>query len=92
MNGGACCLLAVCCPPEGGDPFTSEPGVAVHPKRLRVLAREIKQRTSASADVAREVAELVLTHFDLVPKGMGDTIVEAYRPFFAQLAAEGAGE
>jgi hypothetical protein len=79
VNGHACCILAVCCPPEA---------------RAKALAEEIVKdgvldRLGIAATSARDhedaglaVANFIFAHFDLVPKGLGTTIVEAYRPHF----------
>lgn len=75
MNGGSCCLLKVCCP-EPAD-------------QQDALARELNKAMKWSGDDDKygdEVAKLLLDNFDLVPKGVGEKIVEAYRPLFEEAA------
>jgi hypothetical protein len=84
-NGVRCCLLGVCCPPfaDGSEE-----------KRLEALTEMIASRLPGDGDTlaaetwksaARAAAHVVLSQFDLVPKGLGDAIVEAYRLEFAKL-------
>jgi hypothetical protein len=85
-NGTVCCILAVCCPDVG--------------KRKAKLAGQIASvmESSISAekedytfqDYATSTANWLLDSYDLVPKGLGAAIVEAYRPEFTKLSkAEG---
>lgn len=73
MNGGSCCLLKVCCP-------------AVEDQR-EALANELNKHmkwTGREVEYGIDIASLLLDNFDLVPKGVGEKIVEAYRPLFAE--------
>lgn len=80
MNGGSCCLLKVCCPaPEQqhelakaiGEHLQDDPAIAV---------------VSAGDDLpngtVKSIVTWLLDHFDLVPKGVGEAIVEGYGPYF----------
>lgn len=80
MNGHVCCILGVCCvPPEKRD------------EQVQALADEIEKslgpdatKTDTTTGNAYAVAQLVLDNFDLVPKGLGEAVVAAYTPHFAQ--------
>jgi hypothetical protein len=81
---GGCCLLGVCCPPK------------LHGRRIDALAAEINTALAEGGGVddgarVNRVAELILSRYDLVPKGLGDAIVEAYRPIFAEERRGGSG-
>ncbi len=80
-NGRVCCLLGVCCPPGS---------------REEALAQEIEadlglgsQKTETTTGIARSVAEWILENYDIVPKGVGTAIIEAYRPEFKKLFGGG---
>jgi hypothetical protein len=84
---GGCCLLGVCCPPK------------LRGRRIDALATEINEALAAGIAVeegarVNAIAEMILSRYDLVPKGLGDAIVEAYRPLFAeeQRAGQSQGE
>jgi len=77
-NGHVCCILGVCCPPPGGRKAAS-----------KALAEEMAGYFSGKESY-QQMAEWLLENFDLVPRGVGEAIVEAYRPEFAKLADKGA--
>lgn len=72
-NGTTCCLIRACCPES---------------EQRKELAEFFAQKlgwsatkTEAEAGNAAAAADLILDHFDLVPKGVGAAIVEGYKPF-----------
>lgn len=67
---GGCCLLGVCCPPN-------EQKAALTAKVEEILG-------GSPAGTCEDVADWVLAHFDLVPKGVGAAIVEGYRDAFEE--------
>ena len=72
-NGHGCCILAVCCPPG--------------PRSRAALAHEISQHFGWSEEftgTAQQLAEWLFDRYDLVPKGVGEAIVNAYGPHFAE--------
>lgn len=88
-NGTICCALEVCCPPppEG----LNEPQTAALAELIAVNGGGAGAVNRMSSP--RHIAEVILANFDLVPKGVGRAIVEAYRPEFEKAARKGgAGE
>lgn len=88
-NGAMCCYLRACCPPGAQRE-------ALTNKLYQLLAEEL-HRQGAPAATATGAAEQennacaaqaawLLDHFDLVPRGVGEAIVKAYRPVFAEKA------
>jgi hypothetical protein len=55
MNGEACCILGVCCPPGSAA-------------QRKALAKELASGANIDADAAARVADLILDHFDLAPQ------------------------
>lgn len=57
MNGEACCILGVCCPPRSQE-------------QADALAHEmVVDRVCVDQKDARRVAKWMLKHFDLAPQG-----------------------
>lgn len=54
-----------------------------HEKKVKSLVRDIQDLSDHE-----EIVEYILTNFDLVPKGLGVAIANAYRPFFKDTAEE----
>lgn len=77
-NGIRCCILGPCCPP----PPTAAPIAIdrVAPEAIAALAKELEPITGNS----KAVAEFIFENYDLVPPGVGTTIVNAYAPEFAK--------
>lgn len=75
MSNGAqrCCILGICCPPPGGRAQQED-----------LLAHHLAEADNGECSY-EEMAKFLLDNFDLVPKGVGAAIVEAYRPEFAKL-------
>lgn len=64
-----CCILGVCCAPEA---------------QWQALAKQLEgwdANTDEKSWPSHLAAEL-LAHYDLVPKGAGQGILDAYRPYF----------
>lgn len=73
-NGRACCILGVCCPP---------------PQQEDALARHLqneyeKVQGGKSYAYMQIAAKLILRDFDIVPKGVGSTIISRYRKAFEE--------
>lgn len=67
-----CCILGVCCAPSA---------------QQQALAKQMEswQTGLTATDRANPTVHLaaeLLAHYDLVPKGAGQGILDAYRPFF----------
>ncbi len=56
MNGEVCCILGVCCPAESSE-------------RQSALAKTIKKDVGLTDQAAGAVADWMIEHFDLAPKG-----------------------
>lgn len=71
-NGKACCILGLpCCIPPGG--LTQEGA------RKLALAKTMQKICSSLSDSdALEIADGLLTEFDLVPAGVGKAIAASY--------------
>lgn len=73
LNGRVCCVLDLpCCIPP--------PGVAAENAQTAILAKVIQDACPdlLSDENAVTISETILTHVDLVPKGVGKAIVEGY--------------
>lgn len=68
LNGVACCVLNLpCCKPPDSP--------------VQALAKVIGKSVDGWGEgVCREAAEAVLAEYDLVPKGVGEAIGQAYYP------------
>ncbi len=67
-NGHVCCLLGVCCPPDTDG------------QRLAAVEETVEQ--CGPNATPETVINWVMSEFDLVPKGVGEMIVNAYDPEF----------
>lgn len=64
-----CCLLGVCCPPE---------------QRASELAQFLKEADAeATEKTSEKMANYLLEHYDLAPKGFSNFVLEKYGPSFA---------
>lgn len=66
-----CCALGICCPPNLAENRAPALG--------DLLAGQFDWPKDAGPLTPDAVAGWLLSEFDLVPKGVGDAIVEAYR-------------
>lgn len=67
LNGVACCVLNLpCCKPPDSP--------------TQALARLIMKKVTWDENSCRDAAEAVLAEYDLVPKGVGEAIGQAYYP------------
>lgn len=94
-NGPVCCILGVCCPP---------PPEGINGPQVKALAKFLNEAmkdqewswqeppASRSRTLGDLAAEALLANFDLVPRGVGRAIVEAYRPQFERALREKGGE
>lgn len=75
-NGTICCLIRACCPePEQRDELA---------KKIAAEFGWSDEKNDSSTGNARAIADWVIDHFDLVPKGVGAAIVEGYKPYFKE--------
>lgn len=65
-----CCLVCVCC---------DCPELA---KKVQAMRDGMLADLDISEDHADKVSNWILSNFDLVPKGLGKAITDAYRPMF----------
>jgi len=75
LNGRTCCVLDLpCCrPPEG---------ISAADAQAEVLSSVIMDACpEVLKPLALKISKELLSHVDLVPKGLGKAIVEAYRPW-----------
>ena len=76
-----CCILRICC-------RTREESVAALATELTggltFLAEASKINGGGVAGDTIAIAQFILDNFDLVPKGLGEAIVEAYADAFAE--------
>lgn len=86
-NGPFCCYVRACCPAAEqqhalakaiGEHLQDDPAIAV-----------VDAAEDLPTGTAQSVAGWLLEHFDLVPKGVGEAIVEGYRPFFKEFKRAG---
>lgn len=68
-NGHVCCILGVCCPPDTDS-------------QRQALKEEMAQELGGETSDYEQLVEWLTGTFDLVPKGVGKAIVEAYDPEF----------
>lgn len=69
---GGCCLLGVCCPPQ---------------ERRDALVAKLSEcigGLNTDEEKAEAAADWIVARYDLVPKGVGEAIVEGYRDAFAE--------
>jgi len=72
----ACCILGVCCPPAQRQ--------AALAKLLDALDAEWNEKDKSNDSLGAYLAQRLLADFDLVPKGLGRSIIEAYAPAFRE--------
>lgn len=80
-NAGACCALRVCCPEpnQEGD-------------RVAALVHEFEHDGGAEKHPSTFIsADWLLSQYDLVPKGVGEAIVNGYRQFFKDFKRAAGG-
>lgn len=78
LNGHQCCALDLpcCIPPPGVDPAKAQEST---------IAKVMQKRCPSLSDAdAGELANEMLSHFDLVPKGVGKAIVAGYAPWMSK--------
>jgi len=76
-NGKRCCALGVCCPPDSDE------------QRAAALEEVVD---GCGADATPEtVVNFLMSEYDLVPKGVGEAIVNAYDPEFKKKYANRIG-
>jgi len=80
LNGKQCCALDLpCC--------IIPPGVASEDAQAATLGKVIQGlHPDLSEEYALTVSRGLLSHFDLVPKGVGKAIVNGYRPWLTKTA------
>jgi hypothetical protein len=67
MNGGANCVLEICCPPGSAAP-------------RQTLAAEVSKSTGYDLEMCQQVAEFIFDNYDLAPKGsLGNLKAEVAR-------------
>lgn len=72
-NGTTCCLIRACCP----EPQQRAALTEFFAEKLGWSATRTEKETGNAA----AAADLILDHFDLVPKGVGVAIAAGYKPF-----------
>lgn len=92
MSNGAvlCCAAWVCC--DEPDQVRKALAEALMSDLWDVKLGDGKATTPATLAMshAEQIAGWVLDHFDLVPKGVGKVIADAYRPLFEHAAKDAA--
>lgn len=68
-NGQRCCALGVCCPPDSDS------------QRAGLVA-EAEHALGSLTPTAENVVNWIMSEYDVVPKGVGEAIVNAYDPEF----------
>lgn len=84
-----CCLLCVCC--ECHENREKKQAAMAALQTDGVLSTSIEEDHSQ----ASKVLDWIFDNFDLVPKGLGQAIVKAYRPIFEtahKVTASGTGQ
>lgn len=81
MNGAACCILGVCCPP----------GSVAQQQALAHAMEEHMTTLGKNTDFEGfwlELSKFLIENLGLVPPKVMTTIIEQYKPLFDQAAIE----